>query len=122
VKLIGDEVMFVADDAKTGCEVALRLVEEFADDELIPPIRGGLAAGPTLRQEGDYFGAVVNLAARATKIARARSVLVPETLTRELAEASAFSFRGIGARRLKGFSEPVTLCALRRGQGGVDAA
>lgn len=96
VKLIGDEVMFVADTAETGCEVAIRLVEEFADDEVIPPVRGGLAAGPTLRQEGDYFGAVVNLAARATKVAPGRRVLVPETLTRDLAGESAFSLRRVG--------------------------
>lgn len=67
-------------------------------------------------KEGDYFGAVVNLAVRATKVAPAGSVLVPETLTSELAEASAFSFHGMGPRHLKGFSEPVILYALRRGR------
>jgi adenylate cyclase len=46
VKLIGDEVMFVADTAETGCEVALRLVAQFADDEVIPPIRGGSLPAP----------------------------------------------------------------------------
>ncbi len=122
VKLIGDEVMFVADDAETGCEVALRLVEELADDEVIPPIRGGLASGPTLRQEGDYFGAVVNLAARASKVARAGSVLVPEALAHDLAGKGAFSFRTVGPHRLKGFAEPVTFYSLERAAGGIDAA
>lgn len=116
VKLIGDEVMFVAETAQAGCEIALRLVEEFADDDVVPPIRGGLAAGPTIRQEGDYFGAVVNLAARATKIARSGCVLVPETLTRELADVSSFAFRKVGSRRLKGFPESVTLYRLERGR------
>lgn len=114
VKLIGDEVMFVADTAEDGCEVSLRLVEEFADDEVVPPIRGGLAAGPTLRQEGDYYGAVVNLAARATKVARPGSVLVPEQLTKELNDTETFAFRRVGARRLKGFDRPITLYSLRR--------
>jgi adenylate cyclase len=115
VKLIGDEVMFVADTAETGCEVALRLVEEFTDDEVIPPIRGGLAVGPTLRQEGDYFGPIVNLAARATKLAQPENVLVPESLAHEMSHASDLSFRRVGPHRLKGFAEPVTLYALHRG-------
>jgi adenylate cyclase len=50
IKLIGDEVMFVADDSKDGCEVALRLVEAFRDDEVLPPVRGGLASGDTITQ------------------------------------------------------------------------
>jgi adenylate cyclase len=114
VKLIGDEIMFVADTAEVGCEVALRLVEEFAADEVVPPIRGGLAAGPTLRQEGDYFGAVVNLAARATKIAQPETVLVPESLVEEVHDSADFSFQRVGARRLKGFPEPVVMYALAR--------
>jgi class 3 adenylate cyclase len=122
IKLIGDEVMFVADDSRSGCEVALRLVEVFRDDELLPPVRGGLASGDTITQEGDYFGPVVNLAARATKIARPESVLVPEALTREMPDSADFSFRRVGARRLKGFAEPVTLYALQRSGGAIDVA
>jgi adenylate cyclase len=74
---IGDEAMFVADDSKDGCEVALRFVEAFRDDELLPPVRGGLASVDTITQEGDYFGPVVNLAARATMIARRKACWSP---------------------------------------------
>jgi adenylate cyclase len=114
VKLIGDEVMFVADTAEGGCEIALRLVEEFRGDDLLPPVRGGLASGETIRQEGDYFGPIVNLAARATKMARPGSVLVPEQLTKEFGDTQRFTFRRVGPRRLKGFGEPITLYSLRR--------
>ncbi|MQB02080.1 MAG: hypothetical protein GEU78_17765 [Actinobacteria bacterium] len=87
IKLIGDEVMFVADDARDSCEIALRLVDAFHDDELLPPVRGGLAWGETITQEGDYFGPVVNLAARATKVAQPENVLVPESITQEVSHA-----------------------------------
>lgn len=122
VKLIGDEVMFVADGPRDGCEVALRLLEAFRDDHVLPPLRGGLAAGRTIAQEGDYFGPVVNLAARATKLARPESVLVPESLATELSGTLEFSFRRVGAHRLKGFAEPVTLYALQRAGGAIDGA
>jgi class 3 adenylate cyclase len=64
----------------------------------------------------------VNLAARATKVARAGAVFVPETLTRDLAGKSAFSFRRVGPHRLKGFAEPVTFYSLERAAGGIGAA
>jgi class 3 adenylate cyclase len=79
--------MFVADDARDGCEIALRLVDAFHDDEFLPPVRGGPAWGETITQEGDYFGPVVNLAARATKVAQPENVLVPESITQEVSHA-----------------------------------
>lgn len=41
VKLIGDEVMFVADDVGNGCEIALRLVEAFATTTYCRPFEAG---------------------------------------------------------------------------------
>lgn len=116
IKLIGDEVMFVTENSRDGCEIALRLVEAFRGDEVLPPIRGGLASGETITQEGDYFGPVVNLAARATKVARPETILVSETLAEEVSDVSDFSFRRLGARSLKGFPEPIMLYALERGR------
>jgi class 3 adenylate cyclase len=64
VKMIGDEVMFVADSADAAVDVALGLVDAFRDDESVPRARAGLATGSVLAYGGDYFGPVVNLAAR----------------------------------------------------------
>jgi adenylate cyclase len=114
IKLIGDQVMYVADDATVGCEIGLLLAEAFHTDEILPPVRGGLASGETIVQEGDYFGPTVNLAARATKLAEPDDVLVPESLTREVAETTDYTFRRVGPHRLKGFTDAVTLYALGR--------
>jgi adenylate cyclase len=54
VKLIGDEVMFVAADAGAGCAILLRLLDALAADELLPQLRGGLAVGEVLARDGDY--------------------------------------------------------------------
>jgi adenylate cyclase len=80
VKMIGDEVLFVADRPEQGAEIALALLER-ADG--IPPLRAGLAYGRVLSRFGDVYGSVVNLASRLTSVARPDSVLID----RQLAEA-----------------------------------
>ncbi|MFP5310489.1 MAG: adenylate/guanylate cyclase domain-containing protein [Actinomycetes bacterium] len=84
VKLLGDAAMLLADDATTLAAVLLDVV----DDSRLPdlPRRAGLAAGAVLVREGDYYGDVVNTAARLTAHARPWSVLADESLGEELAE------------------------------------
>jgi len=75
VKTIGDEVMFVATTAADAAEIAVELVA-FADQHpALRGLRGGLAWGRLVRGYGDYYGPVVNLAARAVKEAQPGEVL-----------------------------------------------
>jgi class 3 adenylate cyclase len=76
VKMIGDEVMFVTEDALAAVMIALDLVDAYADDDLLSDVRVGIATGPVLQREGDFFGTVVNLASRIVNIADAGTVLV----------------------------------------------
>jgi adenylate cyclase len=69
VKLIGDEILYTAPDERAGCAIALELAATFADHPRVPQTRAGLAAGDVLLRDGDVFGPVVNLAARAVKLA-----------------------------------------------------
>ena len=55
MKWIGDEVMFVADDASAAVEIGLRLAEAHAAAEDLPDVSVGLSAGGPAR-EGDYLG------------------------------------------------------------------
>ena len=104
VKLIGDEVMFVATDASHGCRAGHALIEAFATADGVAP-RGGMAFGPVALRGGDYFGRVVNLASRLTDDAVPGELLV----TTELADAAdECRFRPAGERTLKGFAESVT--------------
>jgi adenylate cyclase len=115
VKLIGDEVMFVALDADSAAEIALGLVERFSRSDSSVTPRGGLAMGEILTRGGDYYGPVVNLASRIADLAVPNEILVTGEL-RERAESSAtpLAFDAAGRRMLKGFDEPVELFALRR--------
>jgi len=112
VKLIGDEVMFVTVAATAACDIALTLVEQFAGDSSITP-RGGLATGELLFRGGDYYGPIVNLAARLADVAVPGELLVTPEVADE-AGSAGWRFEPAGKRLLKGFDHPVTLLAVAR--------
>jgi adenylate cyclase len=101
VKMIGDEVMYVADDAGSGAEIALALVDSVDADETLPVARAGIATGTLVAREGDYFGPTVNLASRLAGLARARSVLVSPEVHEALASESGFGWRRLRPRRIR---------------------
>jgi adenylate cyclase len=111
VKLIGDEVMFVAPDGSVGCSIALSLAERFAGDELLPDVRLGIAAGEVVLREGDYYGTVVNLAARIVRQAPPGTVLAPASFRDSVA---GFTYEDAGKHELKGFDDDVALVVVRR--------
>ena len=112
VKFIGDEVMFRVHDAASACRIALEIVERFSNDPLLPGVRAAVAFGDLLVRDGDYFGPVVNLAARATKLAPPGGVVATEEARAAALPAGAFAFDVMPARSLKGFDEPVTLYTI----------
>ena len=114
VKLIGDEVMFVAPDVATACEIALTLSETFGEHAVLPPVRAGIAAGELLTRDGDYFGPVVNLAARVVKAGEPGTVSVPD-IARESLEAAGFRCEAAGTHTLKGIEPAVSLVTVNRG-------
>ncbi len=76
VKLIGDEVMFVADSFDDALGIALDLIIRLRPVDPLPPVHCGVAAGPMIPVGGDVFGLTVNLASRLTDQARPDSVVV----------------------------------------------
>jgi adenylate cyclase len=112
VKLIGDEVMLVAPDAAMACEVALEIASMFASHPRVPQVRAGVAAGEVLTRDGDYFGPVVNLAARVVKVAEPGMVSAPESLRAGL-EAAGFRCEPFGTHPLKGIEPETSLMSVR---------
>jgi adenylate cyclase len=113
VKLIGDEVMFVADTATDACEVALALFAAFAEAGVTP--RGGIALGPIVVRSGDYYGPTVNLAARLAAAAAPDEVLVTEAVRAGAGERTAARLEPAGRRVLKGFADAVLTFSLTGG-------
>jgi class 3 adenylate cyclase len=112
VKFIGDEAMFVVDDPCRACELGLALAESFESDRTLPPVRVGLAAGSAVALHGDYYGEVVNLAARLVKTAEPSQVMISESLREAVGER--FAFDRASESPLKGFGAPVATFRLRR--------
>jgi adenylate cyclase len=109
VKHIGDEVMFVALDVAAGCSIAAALTDAF-DTKGIEP-RAGLAFGDVISRYGDYYGPVVNLAARLADLAVPKEVLV-DAAAAEAARGASVLLEPAGRRLLKGFDEPVEVYSL----------
>jgi adenylate cyclase len=113
VKMIGDEVMFVLSDPGDGVQLGLALAEAYAGDELLSDVRVGLAAGPVLAKDGDFYGPTVNLAHRIVNVARPGSVVTSASVHERLAEDHRFDWRTIRGRYLKDIGR-VNLHTARR--------
>jgi adenylate cyclase len=112
IKFVGDEVMFRTDSVAEAGHVALRLVEQLGGDPVLPGVRGGLAGGELLIRDGDCFGPVVNLAARAVKAAAPGAVVVASFGSPE--PVAGMELVALPAVELAGFDQPVALTEVRR--------
>jgi adenylate cyclase len=110
VKNIGDAVMFIAFDPASACTTAVELCRWVDNHPVLTRLRGAVATGEVLSRDGDYYGPIVNLAARAVKEAEPGAVVV----TSEVASAldGAFVLTSIGAPELRGVGELEELFAL----------
>ncbi|GAB3441500.1 adenylate/guanylate cyclase domain-containing protein [Actinophytocola sediminis] len=113
VKLLGDEVLFVADSPADGAEIALTLVERAEAAADVPPLRAGLALGRVLSRYGDIFGSVVNIASRLTSIARPGTVLIDRELSEVLTDEPAFVVRQRRPTAVRGYAR-LRSASLRR--------
>ena len=109
VKFIGDEIMVAVADPLAGCRIVVDLIEAFTDDGTQP--RGGLVYGEVLFRHGDYYGPVVNLAARLVDAAIPGEALVDASVV-EAVKDEGLSFEGAGRRLIKGLATPVAVWSL----------
>jgi adenylate cyclase len=112
VKLIGDEVMFVTPSPTAACSVTFALRRSMDSLGVPLPLRMGVAYGTVLTRDGDFYGPVVNLAARAAGVAGAGRTLVDFSVREAVGNETAFDVRDAGTFSLKGFADPVQLFEL----------
>lgn len=101
VKMIGDEVMYVADDPVVAVQVGLDLAAEYAADSALSDVRVGIAYGPVIEREADLYGAVVNLASRIVHIAFPGSVVTTDEVHAVAHEADGLAWKSLKPRRIK---------------------
>ena len=111
VKHTGDGIMASFASVTRAVESSLRIQREFRrhnderPDEAIR-VRVGVSAGEPVRESGDLFGAVVQLARRICDAAEPSTILTSNAV-RELCIGKAFTFADRGDMSLKGFDAPV---------------
>jgi adenylate cyclase len=117
VKLIGDEVMFVADSFDDAIEISLELISRLQPIEALPSVHCGVATGPTVLVGGDVFGPTVNLASRLTDQARPDSVAVTRRDGQHLIDRDdldvraphrSFDLKGLGRMHILAIRRPDT--------------
>ena len=105
VKLLGDGVMlhFRRPDLAITC--ALDLVTKIPEAGL-PRAHAGVAAGPVIERDGDYFGRTVNLASRLSDAAQSDQILVNDLAaqvddpTIHLEALGSIDVQGLGSQRV----------------------
>jgi adenylate cyclase len=106
VKWLGDGVMFHFRDPEGAVSASLEMVERLPAEGL-PPAHVGIAAGPIIARDGDYFGRTVNTAARIAAYAGPGQVLVTDEVVHH--DLGRTRFEDVGEVLLKGLSKPLTL-------------
>jgi adenylate cyclase len=110
VKTIGDEVMVVGQDVASIVDWAVGFSRLYADERPAPRI--GVNSGLVLYRDGDYFGREVNLASRVVARARGGEVLVTGQVLDDVGDLNHLRVDSIGQVKLKGFTEPRSLCRV----------
>jgi adenylate cyclase len=114
VKRIGDALMFITNAPGIACTVSLDLIETCASARL-PKLRAGVAFGDVIVRHGDFYGSVVNLAARLVAAAEPGTAITDVTLRDRLARVRGrYSFIPVGRLALAGFGEAVESYQLLR--------
>ena len=117
IKTVGDEVLFVHTDVAAASAIALDLVDVMAEDDIVPPVRVGLAHGRVVSRLGDVFGMTVNKASRITAVTPSGTVYVDDGMATALRVVSGFTATERRRRMLRGIGV-VTLHELARAPGG----
>jgi adenylate cyclase len=112
MKSLGDGVMLSYADAADAVAAGGRIVAGMPGDGM-PGVHASVHRGVAIAREGDYFGGAVNLTARL--LAKAGSGELLATGQAVAACDGRFAWQRVGARRLRGVSEPVEVFRLRAG-------
>jgi len=115
VKHTGDGIMASFRSVPDALQAAVLMQREFAQAEaagdLPLGVRIGIAAGEPVTDRDDLFGSAVQLAARLSSKAAARTILVAGAV-RDLAVGKGFQFGAYRNFRLKGFGDAVRACEV----------
>ena len=112
VKMSGDGAHGAFDDPLDALGATLQLQQGLADPAathgIALPVRCGLHAGVTQRRDNDFFGGVVNRAARIMSVAHGGQVLLSQAVATLVGERlpPGAALQDLGTVRLRGLESP----------------
>lgn len=111
VKSTGDGLMAVFSSARQAALAAVAMQSAVEREHRLASspvrIRIGLNAGEVVADEGDYFGAAVNVARRLCDAAASGQTLLSDVTVALIGSRAGLSLRPVGELELRGFDEPV---------------
>ena len=113
VRWLGDGGMFHFPEPRAAVAAGLDVVEH-APAVGLPAAHVGIHTGPVVFQDGDVYGATVNVAARIASYAQAGQVVVSEE-TAHRSGGDELRFQPLGPVGLKGVARPLPLYQVVRG-------
>jgi adenylate cyclase len=117
IRWLGDGGMYFFRDARAAVEAGLDMVAETPAAGL-PPAHIGIHTGPVIEQDGDVYGATVNLASRIASFAEGGMVVVSDATLQAAGGPDAsgsIRFEPLGAVALKGVARDVALFRAQPG-------
>lgn len=93
VKMVGDAVLYIADDLDTGITVVDGIVRALRANPQMPDVRASLVWGGVVSRFGDIFGPKVNLASRLCNVAPVNGILVDIQTARALQALDGEKYR-----------------------------
>lgn len=109
VKTIGDAVMLALPDVPSAIRAVSLLTSRVSSQDQFLGLRVGLHFGGAELEGGDYFGSVVNLAARVASHAVTGEVLCTREVVDGAASLLGVTFRARGDVRFKNVSSPIAI-------------
>jgi class 3 adenylate cyclase len=115
VKTLGDGAMSSFGSTRQAMQAAISMQRAVAADEREPrlSVRIGLHTGDLIRVGGDFFGTVVNKAARIAAAARPGQILVSDAARVMVSGGGEFDFDPTIRMRIRGIEEESDVSPLR---------
>jgi adenylate cyclase len=127
VRTMGDGIMAAFPDPNAALASAVQMQrtaealprERHGSEEIRICLRIGMNFGPAVTTDDDFFGEVVNIAARMLAVAKARQIIMTGDMSRALGNAGAGEMRTLYCVGVKGRAEPVEIVQVLwdRGEG-----
>lgn len=107
MKSIGDGLMLRSANPRDAIRLGLQLVHQLADQADFPAVRIGIHTGPALSNEGDRYGATVNVAARLCAIAPGGEIIVSQAARSAAGRMTDVEWSARHVHRLRNVTEPI---------------